>query len=45
MKKIKNYSAPECDAFELRIEGVICGSEVNGDLIPPGYDDGGNLPF
>ncbi len=45
MKKNKNYSAPECDAFELRIEGVICGSEVNGDLIPPGYDDGGNLPF
>ena len=45
MRKNKNYSAPECDAFELRIEGVICGSEVNGDLIPPGYDDGGNLPL
>ena len=41
MKKNKNYSAPECDAFEL----LICGSEVDGDLIPPGYDDGGNLPF
>ncbi len=46
MKKNKDYSAPECEAFELRLEGVICGSkDVNGNLIPPGYDDGGNLPF
>ena len=43
MEKKNIYYAPDCEAVEMRAEGVICGSEVNGNLIPPGFEDGGNL--
>ena len=45
MKKKNSYAAPECDAVEMRVEGVICQSIVEGAIPSPGYDDGGNLPF
>ena len=34
------YEAPDTQALELCLEGVICGS-----LDAPGFDDGGDLPF
>ena len=45
MKKKNSYAAPACDAVEMRVEGVICQSIVEGAIPSPGYDDGGNLPF
>lgn len=45
MKKKNSYSAPACDAVEVRVERVICGSDVNGTVSAPNYDDGGNLEF
>ena len=45
MEKKNKYCAPECDAVEMRVEGVICQSIVEGTIPSPGYDDGGNLPF
>ena len=43
MKKRQFYLAPEADAFELKLEGIICQS-LGGDGIAPGtLDDWGTF--
>ena len=45
MEMKNSYCAPECEVVEMRVEGVICQSIVDGMITPPDMEDGGNLPF
>ena len=38
------YCSPEAKVFEVKIEGIICVSDVNGGDTGIGYGGGGNGP-